>query len=390
MTLIKRLYFQTVKTESTMALHVRDQLSFAKVLVHRVTIPPLIPHVAYHAIIWTGVSLCILAFSCRLVIRTVCFRRLLFEDYFMLLSLIILIATAIILQVLVQYCYNIEEVRIGNEVIMMEFLEGLVKGLHGHVALMMMNYIGIWLIKFSFLIFLSRLGERVTKYRVFWWIVLIFNIISGVAAIAIIPFGCLLAPVDSIILVCKGRGNRIFANLNSIISCLLDAVGDAMIIGFPIYVLWNVRIDVRKKLVLTALFSLVVFTVLVTIVRGSIFSGAYVPVDQPDTKPVNVAWLWFWFCIEYIISFIVACLISFRCLFTQIESDTINREAIQVYRPQPKGFREKMRTFRVSMCNTLMTLEGFTRVDSEMFALPSPPAGSLSLTFEGSEESDRV
>ncbi|KAI0891997.1 hypothetical protein F4806DRAFT_500578 [Annulohypoxylon nitens] len=272
----------------------------------------------------------------------------------------------------------------------MEFLEDLVKGLHGHVALMMMNYIGIWLIKFSFLIFLSRLGDRVTKYRVFWWIVLIFNIISGVAAIAIIPFGCLLAPADRIVVVCKERGNRIFANLNSIISCLLDAVGDAMIIGFPIYVLWNVRIDIRKKLILTALFSLVVFTVLVTIVRGSIFSGAYVPVNEPDTRPVNVAWLWFWFCIEYIISFIVACLISFRCLFTQIESESANREAIQVYRPQPKGFREKMRTFRVSMRNTLMTLEGFTGVDSEVFALPSPPAGSLSLNFGGSEDSDRV
>ncbi|KAI1207856.1 uncharacterized protein F4807DRAFT_469071 [Annulohypoxylon truncatum] len=330
-----------------------DDLFSSKSLVPKATAPPLISHVAFHAIIWTGVSLCVLAFSGRLAIRVICFRRLFPEDYAMLLSLIILVGTAIIIQILVPYCYNIKNVHNGYIPLDPQFIEDTVKGLRGHVALMVMNYVGIWLIKISFLIFLFRLGDKVTKYRVLWWIVLAFNIAAGVTAIGIIPFECLLSPVERIV----------------------------------------------AKVVLTALFSLVVFTVLVTIVRGSVFSGAYISIDQPDVQPVNVAWLWFWFSIEYIISFIVACLISFRCLFTQIESDASVREARApqwchqappVSRLQPQGLREKARIFRKSMRDTLMTLEGFTRIDSEVFALPSPPTGRLSLNFEEDGESNRT
>ncbi|KAI0886560.1 uncharacterized protein GGS22DRAFT_158159 [Annulohypoxylon maeteangense] len=381
-----------------MDLYTRNPASFSKSLVPKATTPPLISHVAFHAIIWTGVSLCILAFSGRVAIRVICFRRLFLEDYVMLVSLIILIATAVIIQTLVPYSYNISQLRSGfTSVPSAQFLEDAAKGLHGHVALMVMGYVGIWLIKFSFLTFLFRLGDKVTKYRVFWWIVLVFNIAAGVTEIGIIPYQCLLSPVERIVVVCTTRDKRIFSNLNSIVSCLLDALGDVMIICFPVYVLWNVRIDVRKKIILTALFSLVVFTVLVTIVRGSVFGGAYIPIDQPEIHPVNVAWIWFWFSIEYIISFIVACLISFRCLFTQIESDIAlrearapdwNHQAIPVYRPEPTGFREKVKIFRKSVHDTLMTLEGFTRVDSEVFVLQTSPDGTLTLNFEGDEGSN--
>ncbi|KAI1459619.1 hypothetical protein F4805DRAFT_419641 [Annulohypoxylon moriforme] len=382
-----------------MEVHTSNSVSFSKTLVLRATTPPLISHVAFHAIIWTGVSLCILTFSSRMTIRVICFRRLFVEDYVMLLSLVILVATAITIQILVPYRHDLADLRSAHPPPSLELLKETAKGLRGHVALMVMNYIGIWLIKFSFLVFLYRLGDRVTKYRIFWWIVLVFNIAAGLTAIGIIDFECLLSPVERIVLVCDYQKRRVFLILNSVVSSLLDALGDVMIICFPVYVLWNVRIDVRNKIVLTALFSLVVFTILISIIRGSVFGGVNIRhLDKVDIEPVNLAWVWFWLSIEYIISFIVACFISFRCLFTQMESDTSIRDVrtpgwhhrnLPLHRPQPKGFREKVRNFRNSMRDTLMTLEGFTRVDSEVFVLPTPPAGSLSLNFEEDEELNR-
>ncbi|KAI2465944.1 hypothetical protein F4781DRAFT_445542 [Annulohypoxylon bovei var. microspora] len=333
------------------------------------------------------------------VIRVICFRRLFLEDYAMLLSLTILVGTAITIQILVKLCYNIKDVLTGSTQPSPNFLEDTAKGLRGHAALMVMDYIGIWLIKFSFLIFFSRLGNKITKYRIFWWIVLIFNIAAVVTAIGIIPFECLLSPIEHIVAVCTIQNKRKFSNINSILSCSLDAVGDVMIICFPIYVLWGVRIDFRKKAILAALFSLVAFTIVITVVRGSVFSGVYISIDQQDVQPINVAWLWLWFSIEYIISFIVACLISFRPLFAQKRSNTSNREergfnwcprGLMVSGSQSKGFQAKAQQFHKSVLDTFMTLEGLASVDDEMFSLPFPPTGGLNLDFERGEGSNRA
>lgn len=70
---------------------------------------------------------------------------------------------------------------------------------------------------------------------------------------------------------------------------------------FPIVIVWKVRINIKKKIILVGIFSLVFFTIAATIVRGSIFGGVYKTLDERKRMNMNVTWIWFWFFIEYLI-----------------------------------------------------------------------------------------
>lgn len=71
------------------------------------------------------------------------------------------------------------------------------------------------------------------------------------------------------------------------------------VMGFPIFIVWKVRIDLKKKIILFGIFSLVSLTIAVTIVRGSILGKAYKTHDAHKGREINVTWIWFWFFIEY-------------------------------------------------------------------------------------------
>jgi hypothetical protein len=60
-----------------------------------------------------------------------------------------------------------------------------------------------------------------------------------------------------------------------------------------------VQIDRKKKIMLFGIFSLVSFTIAVTIVRGSIFGGLYKTIDEETRRDMDVTWIWFWFFIEF-------------------------------------------------------------------------------------------
>lgn len=68
---------------------------------------------------------------------------------------------------------------------------------------------------------------------------------------------------------------------------------------FPIVILWNVRISLRKKIILTCTFGLVALTIAVTIVRGSVFGGVYKSFNKNRGKSMNMSWMWFWMLMEF-------------------------------------------------------------------------------------------
>jgi len=182
------------------------------------------------AITWTGFALCTLAFCGRVAIRIVCFRRPFLEDYLMLASLIILLGACVVIQLCVRYIYMMEDVGNGTTPIPPPtFMDDTTNGLRGFAAFMVMAYTGIWLIKVNFLLFFSRLGgNQFTGYRAFWWAVLVFNVGAGATAIGLIDFPCLLDPAEIIIAQCSGYEKMMASNRASIISCSIDAVGDAL------------------------------------------------------------------------------------------------------------------------------------------------------------------
>lgn len=178
-------------------------------------------------IVWTGFALCVAVFSGRLAIRITCFHRFFVEDYLMLLSLSMLLATMIIASLRLQYIYNMVDVGNGAAP-SANFMDETTKGLRGFGVLMLLNYLGIWLIKFNFLLFFRRLGNHVPKYRYAWWMVVLFNIAAGATVIGLVDFPCLMSSSEYILVHCSTLEKTKSSYTAAKISCSLDAVSDAL------------------------------------------------------------------------------------------------------------------------------------------------------------------
>lgn len=146
----------------------------------------------------------------------------------MMFSLCLLLATTIIGQLFVGYIFDMVAVSNGEAMPSPDFMSNTTKGLRSFGALMILNYVGIWLVKLNFLLFFRRLGNHVTTYRIFWWFAVVFNLAAGATVIGLIDFKCLMPPAEEVIAECSSPSSVIGSYTASKVSCSLDAVGDAM------------------------------------------------------------------------------------------------------------------------------------------------------------------
>ncbi|KAI1740238.1 hypothetical protein F4680DRAFT_124993 [Xylaria scruposa] len=354
------------------------------------TTPALVSLEAFHGIIWGGFGLCIIAYTGRITIRVVCFRRLFAEDYLMTAALLILLAATTLGQLFLKYIYALEDVSNGA-VPSPDFLQETSIGLRSFAALTVLNYIGIWLVKLNFLLFFRRLGNHVTQYRVLWWFVLFVNLAAGITCIGLIDFKCVVPPAEIVFATCNGIDAVTKSYTAAKVSASLDAVSDGLIVAFPFWILWGSKLNMQKKLTLSGIFGLVAFTIAVSIIRGSIFGGVYQSISENHLKQLNITWIWFWFNIEYIVAFTVGCLISFRTLYGQRHENSQEaledrrRQARLRQRSNPTTFRARARMLREEITTTLMTWEDITRADEDSYSLPRPPTGKLSVDLERGE-----
>ncbi|ROW07506.1 hypothetical protein VPNG_07141 [Cytospora leucostoma] len=283
------------------------------------TSAPLVTLEGFHIMIWVFFALCVAAFVLRAYVRHVCFQRLLLEDFLMLFTLCLYLAVAILGQLFLGYVYDMTAAENGKLIPGVDFYRNSRKGLRAFGIATLISYVGIWIIKFNFLVFFYRLGHNVKSYYIGWWIVLIIVVGCGAAEMGTLQYHCLFGSTGTIFQTCSETSTLKAVYIRMIISCVLDVLSDAAILGFPISILWRVKISLRKKLILCGIFSLVGFTIAVTIVRGSIFGGVYKTLNGDGGNELNVSWIWFWLYVEYTVSFIIACCVSFRVLFLQQE-----------------------------------------------------------------------
>ncbi|KAI0806445.1 hypothetical protein GGR55DRAFT_652686 [Xylaria sp. FL0064] len=309
----------------------------------------------------------------------------------MLAAIIVLLATTILGQLYVGYIYNLVAVSNGTPP-SLYFLSETSKGLRSFAALTVLNYIGIWLIKLNFLLFFRRLGNHVDKYRYFWWFVLLFNLAAGATCIGLIDFKCVLPPAEVVFEKCNGIKAVTASYTASKVSASLDAVSDGLIIGFPFWILWGCKLSIRKKLALSGIFGLVVFTIAVTIIRGSIFGGVYQSISEHHTKQLNITWIWFWFNIEFIVAFTVGCLVSFRALFgrngvssqvTDME-ERRRRAALRVRSKSGGPPRGRVQQWQDRLISTLATWEATTVDGQDEIGISRPDTGKTCLDLERS------
>ncbi|KAK6950728.1 hypothetical protein Daesc_007253 [Daldinia eschscholtzii] len=236
-------------------------------------------------------------------------------------------------------------------------------------------YIGIFLIKLGFLVFFYRLGNNALKFRVLWWIFLLLTAACFAVIMGTGEFDCLFGSFQYILTVCAETSNQLKSKAIFKASVALDVITDAMIIFFPAFVLWGTKISLRKKILLSTIFCLVLLTIAVTIVRTSAYGGA-------GETVTDVIWVWFWITTEWVVSFLVACLVSFRSLFVQRERIAgYERERAQ-NRARPTGFQARVKYFQDSVIGTLKTLDDWDSHEMRSLPIPEPGISNIDLFRE--------
>ncbi len=236
----------------------------------------------------------------------------------MLAALCMQLAAACVAQLRLDHVYTMEDVSNGVIPVPPTFMENMRMGLYGMYIQGVLSITGIHAVKLSFLIFFLRLGRHVTEHFVLWCIAAFVSLASFAISIGLLESKCTLSSLEIVITQCTTKAAVDRQRTYMVAYCTIDAVSDILsmshsfhsdtrsitsqdankpVLCVPIAILWRVRLSLRKKLVLTAIFSLTLFTVAVTIIRGTIQTGR---IATDGTQAQNIAWVWFWLSIEFV------------------------------------------------------------------------------------------
>lgn len=175
----------------------------------------------------TAISLLFILF--RVYVRMKAFHRFYADDVFVLLSWLLLLATAIMWQFVSQYWYQIQEVASGHLYPPpATYIADSERYLRMSVPIIAFFYTGLWSVKLSFLLFFRRLGNKVRGQKLHCWIVTAFTLATWCTCIATIHYNCLVSPFMKIRVSCSGFGAIKFQRITLKFNCAMDVLTDAL------------------------------------------------------------------------------------------------------------------------------------------------------------------
>lgn len=136
---------------------------------------------------------CGLALFFRFLVRYACFRRLLPEDYLMVLALALLVARSVLLELHLGDIYALGRVEDASAVPGADFLGQLFRSTTTYGVAIVLDTLGFWVVKLNFLLFFYRLAHQIRSYLVFWWATLGVTLACGVVALALLPYECMFS-----------------------------------------------------------------------------------------------------------------------------------------------------------------------------------------------------
>ncbi|KAF2806679.1 uncharacterized protein BDZ99DRAFT_448126 [Mytilinidion resinicola] len=330
---------------------------------------------------WTFFALATIGLAFRFYTRIKCFCRLLADDYLAGFAWFLLLVSACIWDMTIDGMYEVTRVSAGLQQPSANFQHNAHRFLVGSNVALVMFYVGLWTIKLSFLVFFYRLGNQIRRYQIMWWIVTAFTIASGLACVGSIQYHCLSDPFEKVYMNCSKDSAIRFQEVTLKVNCALDVFTDVLIMSLPISLLWSVRVSFGRKVVLAGLFSLVLITMVIAIVRVTVVSKGYVV----GHRQAEISWLYFWSFTEFAVAILVACLASFRALFAQKERQSeaeVARKRELAQRDSPSGGSSRAlwaraKFFQQSLFETEKTVDQETkRGGSDDFVPLSDISGS--------------
>ncbi|KAF2877283.1 hypothetical protein BDV95DRAFT_589883 [Massariosphaeria phaeospora] len=191
-------------------------------------------------------------------------------------------------------------------------------------------YTSLWSIKFAFLVFFRRLGFCIFyRLRIYWKCTLVFTLLTYVILWAINPYKCW---AEKGILGCTaGPTYKNMAITTISIATVFDVLTDLLIMAIPLSTTSKLRLSRRNKFILYTLFSLVLITTAVSIARMVMTISALSSGDKSYAQRLRVLTQ-----VEVSTAIIVACVCSFRTIFTDGPGSQSASSNKRSYSSQPK------------------------------------------------------
>ncbi|KAF2090509.1 hypothetical protein K490DRAFT_7393, partial [Saccharata proteae CBS 121410] len=227
----------------------------------------------------------------RVLVRYRAFHRFQLDDFFALSAWILALAHCIVWQCTVSGMYLNNAYTSGLlDPVPADFARKSEVFFRSSAANEVLYLTSLWCVKLSFLCFFRRLYTNMDRLMRVWWVILAFTVASWVVVVGTIPYWCLVSSFDYIMGHCVSDSSVGFPRTTLVIKCVLDNTTDVMIIAIPLHVLWKVRISLRRKLALGAVFSLSLITIAFSIVHVIVVYTTYLSLD--------LSWLCTWDNIE--------------------------------------------------------------------------------------------
>lgn len=253
----------------------------------------------------------------RFCVRFVCFCRLLIEDYLMMAAIIVLIALASVLQHILSDAY--EAIYVQNRVKApdSDFFNHITARSRGLAATMVLLTVGLWLIKFNFMLLFFRISHKIQDYLNLWWIALVMVSICGAVSLGLIPYDCYVGNIMRIRVERAKQSKLEQAYKRYIVLIVSDVLSDLIskrcrpittstcanihsyLLSYS-YCMEN-RIALAQEVHPIGLL-LVGFTITITIIRCSFFGHLFKSLSGTYEGPqaIDSVWSIFWWYIEYI------------------------------------------------------------------------------------------
>ncbi|KAK8039717.1 hypothetical protein PG993_008128 [Apiospora rasikravindrae] len=298
--------------------------------------------------IWSLTGVAVLLVVARLSIRLrYSHRRLLADDYLAILALFILIGNSAVMTLMSASMYEVIAVSAGAVAPPPpSFLDDATYYLELQFASTVLFWSCLWAVKGCFLVLFGRLARPLKWPRRAWIAIVVFTVAAYCASIVTYPLVCpslqlskkSTAPFRPLLVFsldlanhtpqveCQGPLNIYRSAVSLRFSTAVDVVSDVLIICLPVYLTVGLQMSPGQKAGLVAVLSLGGIVAVFAVVR--------VVVTGDATRLAEISWLALWSAVESSVAVVVACLASFKVLFTQKKK----RKGTQYY-TRTKGTR---------------------------------------------------
>ena len=323
-----------------------------------------------------------IAFACRIYIRTFVVRQFYTEDGLILFAVLALCSTTgLAISNLISLYESLAVILHGpNLSLLAKTLDKIPEISRRNNAAAMLWWCVIYPVKLAFLFLFRRLVVRLPKVYSWWWWASAITMLSWAGSIASDWTTCPFTTVEQVLskwprsfnsgvadttsfAACSGPSGDLRVIRDSTITGVLDVVSDLIVLSFPVVLLKEIRIDARQKFILALSLCLSIVMIMVSIVRMSGLRRAGGEVD--------VIWQAFWQQQEASIAVIVVSVSAFRSLFVARLNNNL----------PPRGIRQSINDWRKKVARRRLgptTDDQGNQGSHNLPAVPSPTFTGMS------------